>query len=302
MQVEKRSLKSFRWSHARTMGTSTAFASAREAHARKKNIRAKGHNWKACHYREFIISTVHPSPSRLSAGKSLGIKLLPAARVLYCLSFFSTDKRSGFGNYCIQNEQVDVHCILFSKMTVDLEGFFPFRRFKRVRVYVRLNGHVGVGQGASASVRVCVSACKRAAILSFVYIFLCTCTCVCDSVPVPVVISKCSTFLAVISQICQSASFAFLLLVFALRTGLRTDCHLLLSWMLVPRQVDRMGRISVLLRLFFFCKDGSDRMMNRSFYSCNFLCVFSCFLKYRWYRFWCFPFVSHFRLSHTHWL
>ena len=151
------------------MGTRTAFASAREAHARKKNIRAKGHNSKACHYCEFIISTIHPYPSRLSAGISLGIKLLPAARFLYCLSFFSTDKRSGSGNYCIQNEQVDVHCKLFSKLTVDLEGFFPFRRFKRVRVYVRPNGHVGVGQGPSASVRVCVSACKRAAILSFVY-------------------------------------------------------------------------------------------------------------------------------------
>ena len=32
-----------------------------------------------------------PSPSRLSAGKSLGIKPEPAARVLYSLSFFSAD-------------------------------------------------------------------------------------------------------------------------------------------------------------------------------------------------------------------
>ena len=41
--------------------------------------------------------------------------------------------------------------------------FFPLRRFKRVRVCVRANCHVGVGQGARASVRVCVSmqACRH---------------------------------------------------------------------------------------------------------------------------------------------
>ena len=33
--------------------------------------------------------------------KSLGIKPSPVARVLYCLSFFSADKRSGSGIYCI---------------------------------------------------------------------------------------------------------------------------------------------------------------------------------------------------------
>ena len=39
---------------------------------------------------------------RLSAGKCRGIKPSPAARVLYCLSFFSADKRLGSGIYCIQ--------------------------------------------------------------------------------------------------------------------------------------------------------------------------------------------------------
>ena len=66
----------------------------------KKNIRAKYQNSSA-YVLEYIISTINPSPSRLSAGKSLGIKPSPAARVLYCLSFFSADKRSGSGIYCI---------------------------------------------------------------------------------------------------------------------------------------------------------------------------------------------------------
>ena len=60
----------------------------------KKNIRAKGHKSKA-YVLEYIISTINPSPSRLSAGKSLGIK--PAG----CLSFFSADKRLGSSIYCI---------------------------------------------------------------------------------------------------------------------------------------------------------------------------------------------------------
>ena len=98
----KRSLKSFQWLHARTTGTiRTAVASTRYAQTRrKKNIRAKYQNSKA-YVLEYIISTVNPSPSRLSAGKSLGIKPEPQARVLYCLSFFSADKRSGSGIYCI---------------------------------------------------------------------------------------------------------------------------------------------------------------------------------------------------------
>ena len=44
-------------------------------------------------------STINPSPRVYQLEKSLGIKPWPAARVLYCLSFFSADKRSGI--YCI---------------------------------------------------------------------------------------------------------------------------------------------------------------------------------------------------------
>ena len=70
----------------------------------KKNIRAKYHN-SLPYVLEYIISTINPSPSHLSAGKSLCIKPPPAARVLYCLSFFSTDKRSGSGIYCIHKSR-----------------------------------------------------------------------------------------------------------------------------------------------------------------------------------------------------
>ena len=48
---------------------------------------------------------------------------------------------------------------------------------------------------------------------------------------------------------------------------------------------------------FFFCKDGSDRLMKWAPYSC---CIFLCvvltatYLKYRWYRLSFLPFVWHF--------
>ena len=46
-----------------------------------------------------------------------------------------------------------------------------------------------------------------------------------------------------------------------------------------------MCRFSKLLLFsFFFCKDGSDRLMKRASYSCKFLCVVlaAAYLKYRW--------------------
>ena len=58
------------------------------------------HIWHA-QFVKHIISTINnPSPSHLSAGKSLGLKPSSSARVLYCLSFFSADKRSSSGIYC----------------------------------------------------------------------------------------------------------------------------------------------------------------------------------------------------------
>ena len=73
----------------------------------KKNIRSKSHNSKV-HVLEYIKSTIKPSPSRSSAGKNLGIKPSPAARTLYCLSFFSSDKCSGLGIYCIHKTQLSI--------------------------------------------------------------------------------------------------------------------------------------------------------------------------------------------------
>ena len=66
-----------------------------------------------------------------------------------------------------------------------------------------------------------------------------------------------------------------------------------------------MCRFSKLLLFsFFFCKDGSDRLMKRaSFSCCNFLCVVlaAAYLKYRRCRLSCLPFVWHFfSLWHTH--
>ena len=61
----------------------------------------------------------------------------------------------------------------------------------------------------------------------------------------------------------------------------------------------------LLLFSFFFCKDGSDRLMKRaSFSCCNFLCVVlaAAYLKYRRCRLSCLPFVWHFFfiVTHTH--
>ena len=67
-----------------------------------------------------------------------------------------------------------------------------------------------------------------------------------------------------------------------------------------------MCRFSKLLLFsFFFCKDGSDRLMKRaSFSCCNFLCVVlaAAYLKYRRCRLSCLPFVWHFFfiVTHTH--
>ena len=66
-----------------------------------------------------------------------------------------------------------------------------------------------------------------------------------------------------------------------------------------------MCRFSKLLLFsFFFCKDGSDRLMKRASYSCcNFFCVVlaAAYLKYRRCRLSCLPFVWHFfSLWHTH--
>ena len=58
-----------------------------------------------------------------------------------------------------------------------------------------------------------------------------------------------------------------------------------------------MCRFSKLLLFsFFFCKEGSDRLMKRASYSCcNFLCVVlaAAYLKYRLCRLSCLPFVWH---------
>ena len=67
-----------------------------------------------------------------------------------------------------------------------------------------------------------------------------------------------------------------------------------------------MCRFSKLLLFsFFFCKDGSDRLMKRASYSCNFLCVVlaAAYLKYRRCRLSCLRFVWHFFFhcdTHTH--
>ena len=76
----------------------------------------------------------------------------------------------------------------------------------------------------------------------------------------------------------------------------------------VPKQVDcNMCRFSrLLLFSFFFCKDGSDRLMKRaSFSCCSFICVVlaAAYLKYRRCRLSCLPFVWHLFFhcdTHTH--
>ena len=74
--------------------------------------------------------------------------------------------------------------------------------------------------------------------------------------------------------------------------------HLALAHTQVPKQVDcNICRFSKLLLFsFFFCKDGSDRLMKRASYSCcNFLCIVlaAAYLKYRLCRLSCLPFVWH---------
>ena len=63
-------------------------------------------------YHKYMIN---PSPSHLSAGKSLGIKPSPAAQVLYCLSFFSADKRSGSGIYCMHSFPSELNASAFMR-------------------------------------------------------------------------------------------------------------------------------------------------------------------------------------------
>ena len=65
--------------------------------------------------------------------------------------------------------------------------------------------------------------------------------------------------------------------------------------------IDSMAEINTYCKLllfsFFFCKDGSDRLMKRASYSCcNFLCVVlaAAYLKYRRCCLSCLPFVWHF--------
>ena len=116
------------------------------------------------------------------------------------------------------------------------------------------------------------------------------------------VILKCSTFLAVISEY-SAVSVIFPLT--SLLSSLYWPWDPLSSlestpvsiW--VPKRVDcNMCRFSKLLLFsFFFCKDGSDRLMKRASYSCcNFLCVVlaAAYLKYRRCRLSCLPFVWHF--------
>ena len=67
----------------------------------------------------------------------------------------------------------------------------------------------------------------------------------------------------------------------------------------------RFSRLRLLLFSFFFCKDGSDRLMKRASYSCcSFLCIVlaAAYLKYRLCRLSCLPFVWHpfFIVTHTH--
>ena len=102
------------------------------------------------------------------------------------------------------------------------------------------------------------------------------------------VILKCSTFSSVISE------YLTVSVIFPL-----SSLHSSLYWpwdplssfestpvsIQVPKQVDcNMCRFSELLLFsFFFCKDGSDRLMKRASYSgCNFLCVVlaAAYLKY----------------------
>ena len=77
-------------------------------------------------------------------------------------------------------------------------------------------------------------------------------------------------------------------------------CFLCLS---LPVFEKKKRKSKLLLFSFFFCKDGSDRLMKWASYSCcNFLCVVlaAAYLKYRWCRLSCLPFVWHFFHCDTH--
>ena len=117
------------------------------------------------------------------------------------------------------------------------------------------------------------------------------------------VILKYSTILAVISEY-SSVSVIFPLASLDLLSSLYWPWDPLSSLestpvsILVPKQDCNMCRFSKLLPFsFFFCKDGSDRLMKRaSFSCCNFLCVVlaAAYLKHRRCRLSCLPFVWHF--------
>ena len=155
---------------------------------------------------------------------------------------------------------------------------FP-RRVRRVEVSVRANCQVGQGPNVSERVwtwvsvaRTCLySSCVRAGMTQFALLVA--------------VILKCSTFVAVISE------YSTVIVIFpltSLLSSLYWPCDPLSSWkstpvsILVPKKVDCMCRISILLLFsFFFCKDGSDRLMKPASYSCcNFTlrCAWCCCL------------------------
>ena len=82
-------------------------ATVRKFHAYER-LECPGYeNWVRTKYSGFTVCpgvyhkyNINSSPSRLSAGKSLSIKPEPH---IYCLSFFSADKRSGSGIYGTHN-------------------------------------------------------------------------------------------------------------------------------------------------------------------------------------------------------
>ena len=117
---------------------------------------------------------------------------------------------------------------------------------------------------------------------------------------------KMFNFLAGFSEYSTVSVFSVLLLFFTLCTGPGTSLESTPVSIKIPKQVDcNMCRFSKLLLFsFFFCKDGSDRLMKRASYSCcNFLCVVlaAAYLKYRRCRLSCLPFVWHFfSLCYTH--
>ena len=179
-----------------------------------------------------------------------------------------------------------------------------------MEVCVRANCQVG--QGANVSERVWVS--MRAWRELFLLFILFLCTCGYDSVRAcrgdyfEVFDIRGGHFGVFDSQRHFPSCFSSFLSVLAL--GPTVPLSSLESTpvsILVPKQVDcNMCRFSKLLLFsFFFCKDGSDRLMKRASYSCrNFLCIVLAvaYLKYRLCRLSCLPFVWHlfFIVTHTH--